>query len=318
MGSVGGMTAGGAGGGGGVMDAGATVPSCEGLVPTCGPTGNGSCCASSVVPGGSYNRSYDGVTYTNAGFPASVSDFRLDTYEITVARFRRFVAAYPGSRPAVGAGRNPHNSEDLGWDGAWTAFLAADQVSLTAALKCDASFQTWTDSPAGNENRPMNCITWYEAYAFCIWDRGRLPTEAEWNYAATGGDDQRAYPWSAPPSSSTIAPTFASYYMGTDCLGDGLPGCAVTDLVSVGTKPAGNARWGQADLAGNVSEWVLDSFGDYSPACSDCSVVMSGSAPVVRGGGFSAATASLLSSARGGRIPAARNTDLGARCARNQ
>ena len=55
-------------------------------------------------------------------------------------------------------------------------------------------YQTWT---ANNDNLPMNCITWFEAFAFCIWDGGRLPTELEWNYAAAGGSSQNVYPCSA-------------------------------------------------------------------------------------------------------------------------
>jgi hypothetical protein len=91
----------------------------------------------------------------------------------------------------------------------------------------------WADPPdAAHANLPMNCMNWYEAFAFCAWDGGRLPTEAEWNYAAAGGDQQRAYPWSSPPGALVLDAAHASYYDGTDCVGDGLPDCALTDLLA--------------------------------------------------------------------------------------
>lgn len=137
--------------------------------------------------------------------------------------------------------------------------LPKDTVELVTWVKCNSTTQTWTDTPAGNEHRPMNCVSWYEAMAFCVWDGGYLPTEAEWNYAAAGGDQQRVYPWSSPAGSLTpVDGSHASYWDGTNCVGDGAAGCAVTDLVAVGTKPLGDGRCGQSDLAGNVAEWVLD------------------------------------------------------------
>jgi sulfatase modifying factor 1 len=108
----------GAGGG----DAGGAA-SCIGLAATCGASGNTSCCSSSTVPGGTFNRSND------ATYPATVSNFVLDTYEITVGRFRKFVAAYSQSVVAAGAGKNLNNASDPGWSTAWNASLPTDATT---------------------------------------------------------------------------------------------------------------------------------------------------------------------------------------------
>jgi formylglycine-generating enzyme required for sulfatase activity len=129
-----------------------------------------------------FYRSYDGVTYTDKSYPATVSDFYLDKYEITVGRFRQFVNAGMGTQaspPGLGAGVHPL-IEGSGWKLAWNTSLLATTDALKTALKCDSTFQTWTDTvDGGNENRPQNCMNWYEAFAFCAWDGGRLATEAE-------------------------------------------------------------------------------------------------------------------------------------------
>jgi sulfatase modifying factor 1 len=298
-------------------------PSCSDLPATCGPNGNTSCCDSPLVPAGMFKRSYDVAVdglFSDPSSPATVSSFRLDRYVITVGRFRQFVEMAGGTQsnpPAAGSGAHPKISGS-GWDPSWNASLVVDALALRAALACNV-LQTWTDMPAGNENRPMNCINWYEAMAFCIWDGGFLPTEAEWNYVATGGDEQRAYPWSTPAGSTTIDNSHASYNDGTDCVGDGLPGCMQTDLVPVGSKPAGDGRWGQADLAGNVFEWTLDYYATpYAVPCDDCAN-LAGVDRIARGGAFSYPASCVRTASRFCNMPhppTNRVEVVGARCAR--
>jgi formylglycine-generating enzyme len=284
-----------------------TAPSCKGLAATCGPAGNEDCCKSPRIPGGTFARSYDGVDFLDQGFPATVSDFYLDKYEVTVGRFRAFVNAGMGTQkspPADGAGAHPKIAGS-GWSSAWNAKLPASTDAMKAALQCYASYQTWTDSPGSNESKPANCLDWYTAFAFCAWDGGRLPTEAEWNYAAAGGSEQRYYPWSSPPRSTTIDDTYAVYCGGT------------CKMLNVGAKsPKGDGRWGQADLGGNAWEWTLDwDPVRYPLPCHDCAVVTTGSYRAFRSGSNDDIAQTLRSSVRHVYYPEYRGVN-GARCAR--
>ncbi|XYI01070.1 formylglycine-generating enzyme family protein [Sorangium sp. So ce1128] len=280
-------------------------------MPTCGPAGDESCCATTVLPGGRFSRSND------EKYPAMVSDFLLDRFEVTVGRFRAFVAAYPGSFPEAGEGAHPR-IDASGWDPTWNAEMPPSAAALKEAAKCDATYQTWTEEAGENEHLPMNCLSWYIAFAFCAWDGGRLPTEAEWNYAAAGGDEQREYPWSTPPEDTTIDGDHAAY----DCTGDGpdTESCAFEDIRPVGSRSTmGDGRWRQADLAGNMLEWALDWYADYTAdlPCDDCANLTAASGRVVRGGSFGSSESYLRSAFRREHDPMAPNGYVGVRCARN-
>jgi formylglycine-generating enzyme required for sulfatase activity len=249
----------------------------------------------------------------STAYPATVSDFRLDKFEITVARFRKFVSMYSQNMIPSGAGKNPNDASDPGWDTAWNGSLPADIPALQTALECNGAFQTWSAIPNSHERRPINCLDWFTANAFCIWDGGRLPTEAEWNYAASGGSEQRIYPWGAEaPGANTNLAVYGCYYNAAGCF-------SVNQIAPVGSVPAGNGRWGQSDLAGNMWEWTLDWFADPYPQtqCSNCANTSSGTYRSYRGGGFYYYASDLFSSHRAYNAPAGHNRDFGARCARN-
>ncbi len=291
---------GGAGGTGGTAGSGGARPGphCDGVPPICGPMGASNCCASSVVPGGTFNRSND------AAAPATVSEFRLDTYEATVGRYRRFIASYPNNLPASGSGKNPNNANDPGWDPAWNT-TGLDRVLMRPA---SCPNRTWTEQAGANEARPMNCIHWLEAQAFCIWDEGRLPTEAEWNYAAAGGAEQRVYPWSNPPASETIDTTYADYGQNQG-----------TPFPVVGSRsPKGDARWGHADMAGSLFEMAHDYWGmAYPMPCVDCTNLVPDATTayrINRGGGHIYAASQARTTYRD-RTGAA-SDNVGFRCAR--
>lgn len=298
-----------------VIDAGphAPGPSCDGLPATCGSTGDGSCCESPVVPGGKFFRSYDGIVFEDQSYPATVSDFRLDAYEVSVGRFRRFVAAYAPDMVPAGAGKNPNDADDTGWDPAWNALLPSDPAALMISLACKPDTETWTDAPGANENRPLNCFTWYAAFAFCIWDGGRLPTEAEWNYAAAGGSEQREYPWGNDRPDCS----YATWYDGP-----GPSYCQSTFTNDVGSEaPKGNGKWGQADLAGNLWEWNLDystdSYANHS--CTNCADHVPAQHRVIRGGAYDNDGTGLRASRRDWGVPEGGDSaafSIGARCAR--
>lgn len=289
--------------------------SCAGLASTCGANTSTSCCRVELVSGSTgsdvFFRSYDEATddYNDRVYSATVSSFGLDVFEVTVGRFRAFVEAGRGtalSPPDVRAGEHPMLANS-GWDSSWNSALVTDAAALATAVKCDAIDQTWTDAPGANENKPINCVTWYEAMAFCIWDGGYLPTEAEWNYAASGGAKHRAYPWSNPSSNTNV-----------DCTRANLYSCA-NGADRVGLRPLGDGLWHHSDLAGNVWEWTLDWFGvSYPFPCENCANLSESSERVHRGGSFVTGPTSLRVADRFHFPPASRDKALGFRCARGQ
>ncbi len=291
-------------------DASPTVsPSCAGGL-SCGCV---SCCDAKPIPAGTFpmGRSESGTDACPSWgsgclaiaelpeHPATVSSFRLDTFEVTVGRFRKFVAGYPANKPAAGAGAHP-TVAGSGWNASWP--LPTDASALVAALNCEAG-ATWTDAAGANENKPITCIDWYTAFAFCAWDGGRLPTSAEWEYAAAGGSENRLLPW----------------------VGTAKPDCAHANYfecgkvaMDVGSLPLGMSRWGQLDLAGNAKEHVLDEYANYtSDACNDCANVTFASDREHRGGGFNGTVTSMRVASRAWQKPTSRYADVGFRCARS-
>jgi formylglycine-generating enzyme len=248
---------------------------------------------------------------------ATITPFALDKYEVAVSRFRQFVGnynAWHSTHPVIGEGGNPKAS-NTGWGQSWTiaaSNLPASATELEASIACDPANQTWSNEigTGASEAFPINCVDWYLAFAFCIWDGGRLPTEAEWEYAAAGGSQNRLYPWGQAPPNSNLAS-----FGGSDN----------SPKVLVGSKLAtgGASYFGHADLAGSSSEWVFDwwAAGTYgttgSPIpCNDCAHSTQGSARGIRGGGWSYAGNELRSALRNGFPPSMRDDLVGFRCVR--
>jgi formylglycine-generating enzyme required for sulfatase activity len=148
-------------------------------------------------------------------------------------------------------------------------------------------------------------VTWFEAFAFCAWDGGRLPTDAEWNLAAAGAA-QRLYPW------GTGFDAARTVYCPAADAGT----CAAQPVGS--RSPGGDSPLGVADLAGNARELVLDAAASSPPTpCYDCATLGPISAMHdTRGGSWGAVTPDVLSTEDVEPAPALmRYPILGFRCA---
>lgn len=286
--------------------------SCNGLVGT--ECQGESCCATLPVEGGTFDQGEPDA------FSSTVASFTLDKYEVSVARFRNFVNGYDAwladANPAAGAGSNAHVAGS-GWQAAWNASLPPDAAALKAKLACGHGNDTWAET--GNDAMPITCVDWYTAFAFCVWDGGRLPTDAESEYAAVGGSLDERYPWGNTPVLTDQLDETADYAV-YHCLADGVAaGCTAGDLLPVGSKPAGKGHYQHLDMVGSVWEWALDGWQENYPTTAQTNYAKLDAEKyrTMRGGCWDSTAKLAHGASRTGLTPTTNYDQVGIRCARN-
>jgi formylglycine-generating enzyme required for sulfatase activity len=166
--------------------------------------------------------------------------------------------------------------------------------------------------PHGEGNLPMNCVSWEGADAYCRAAGKRLPTEAEWEFAARGTERIR-FPWGAAFPTCATAVTLRNSRSGISCSPNG-PG-------PVGSHPRGASPFGVLDMAGNVEEWVTDWYADRYEASGTTTAATHGpafgAAHVLRGGSWMSPPREVRVSARNWGSANEAGSNVGFRCAKD-
>ena len=186
------------------------------------------------------------------------------------------------------------------------AFLKAEDGYRNKTWWEDIEQSPKAEDPSWQEaNCPRETVSWYEAIAFCRWLSAqmgisiRLPTEWEWQQAATGGDLKREYPWEGEWAASRCN-SWESRLSRT---------------TAVGMYPQGATEQGVLDMAGNVREWCLNQYDN--PEQPEAVHINKGGTRVIRGGAWYDIPGYLRVSSRDGLYPDFRSNYIGVRLAQD-
>jgi formylglycine-generating enzyme required for sulfatase activity len=287
----------------------AGMPQARGARPSSGPLVRGCPSGTVRIENGTFmmgSPESEGDTNEHPQIRVRLSAYCIDRTEVTVAAYRECVSAGICPSPPTTVNYPGYNASDVQY---WSQH-------------CNA---TRTD----REDHPVNCVDWNHANTYCRWQGGRLPTEAEWEFAARGSDGRR-YPWGnqAPDATRLNA-------CGPECQtairrsgreqgvmfdqGDNFPSTS-----PVGSFPRGASPYGVMDMAGNVWEWTGDWYSDSYRTATNLGVVMNRLGPsegtyrVFRGGGWMSDDITYARAAvRDRYVPSIRFNFVGFRCVRS-
>lgn len=216
------------------------------------------------IPGGSFLMGADEFPDSRPVHPVSVTGFWMDEHEVTNAEFARFVAA-TGYKTIAEQTPNPADFPDVPAEqlvpGSAVFAPTARQVSLDNPLQwwayvkgADWQHPNGPESTIeGHENEPAIHVSFTDATAYAKWAGKRLPTEAEWEFAARGGKENQTYYWGneLKPGGKWIANIYQGHFPDKNTAEDGFAG--VAPVKSFAPNP-----YGLYDMDGNVWEWCQD------------------------------------------------------------
>jgi eukaryotic-like serine/threonine-protein kinase len=255
-----------------------------------------------AVPGGSFFMGSDeGLAIEKPAHQVLLEPFCIDRFEVTVKKYK--------------ACSDEGRCKRAGATNVWVGITSKDSAAFDPL--CNIR------QPEAKASHPINCVDWEMAEQYCREQGERLPTEAEWEFAARGPDG-RKYPWGDDdPAADRLNAC------GKECMAwglkngvdekamydadDGFPNTA-----PVGSFPKGASRYGVEDVVGNVWEWVADWYGPYSPTESKAPTgPTQGDEKVVRGGSWNGSYAAWVRPTfRYKDAPSKRSYGYGFRCAK--
>ncbi len=255
------------------------------------------------VQGGSFLMgSSDGMPYEAPVHEVTIHSFWIDQHEVTVAEFAKF----------VGIAGYQTDAEKFGWSGAFN-------LKTGEWERVDGANWRHPEGPSSqvSPDEPVCQISWDDAAAYARWVDKRLPTEAEWEYAARGGLGGRKYPWGDElrPGGKPVANWWQGRFPDYNTGEDGFMGRAPVKRF----PPNG---YGLYDMVGNVWEWCADWYADDAygkSARNNPKGPDSGKERVIRGGSWMCAEnfcANYRVAARSHATTDSGLNNLGFRCAR--
>jgi formylglycine-generating enzyme required for sulfatase activity len=206
---------------------------------------------------------------------------------------------------------------DVTLNGFWidqTEVTNAQYVLCVADGDCEES-QSADDADLNGDNHPVVGISWHDAAAYCEWAGARLPTEAEWEYAARG-EKGSIFPWGDTFDGTRL--NFCDENCQLDWADETVDD-GYGQTAPVGNYPSGASWCGALDMAGNVWEWVADwPESDYYELSFSENPVSpeEGDSKVMRGGSWFIYPVNVRSASRNWGIPDLTAYDGGFRCAR--